>query len=90
MKIKLDNFLKYFKKELAFEYVIEQYNLLLQEDGVEINRSKIMTTPVSTMLYMTECVLHNEFKPPMDEWHSVRIECKVVDNLGNEYKTIYN
>ena len=52
--------------------------------------SKMVTTPVSTKLYMTECVLHNEFKPPIDDWHGVRIEYKVVNKLGNEYKTIPN
>ena len=62
--------------------------LLLQEDGIEINMSKMVTTPVSTTLYMTERVLHNQFQPPIDDWHGVHIEYKVVDNIGNEYKTI--
>lgn len=62
--------------------------LLLQEKGVEVNMSKMVTTPVSATLYMTEKVLHDQFQPPIDDWHGIDVEYKVVDNLGNEYKTI--
>lgn len=62
--------------------------VLLQENGIEINMSKMVTTPVSTTLYMTERVLHDQFQPPIDDWLGIDVEYKVVDNLGNEYKTI--
>ena len=62
--------------------------LLLQKDGIEIDMSKMVTTPVSTTLYLTERVLQDEFQPPIDDWHGIEVEYKVVDNLGNEYKTI--
>ena len=62
--------------------------LLLQEEGIEINMSKMVTTPVSMTLYITERVLHDQFQPPTEEWHGIDVEYKIVDNLGNEYQTI--
>jgi hypothetical protein len=62
--------------------------LLLREDGFEVNMSKMVTTPVSTTLYITERVLQDQFEAPIDDWHGIDVEYKVVDNLGNEYNTI--
>ncbi|MGM9949011.1 MAG: DUF4179 domain-containing protein [Lysinibacillus sp.] len=62
--------------------------LLLREDGIEINMSKMVSTPVSTTLYITERVLHDQFQPPTEDWHGIDVEYKVVDNLGNKYQTI--
>ncbi len=63
--------------------------LRLQEEGFEINMSKMVETPVTTTLYLTEKVLQDQFQPPIENWHGIDVEYKVVDNLGNEYKTIY-
>lgn len=62
--------------------------LLLQEEGFEINMSKMVETPVTTTLYLTEKVLHDQFQPPIENWHGIEVEYKVADNLGNEYTAI--